>query len=429
MSSIPSPVLHHHIRKRSLISKRRSTNHVLLIHHKSDISADETSRSVNSPHQHQIYEPVSPQAQAAAFGMYGSHHIPPQPPPGSSSSSSSSPSTVQQKSLKVRRYTAPTIKPSQKHEDDDDPGDSIAPPHTTNAIEKEINEESSPPQRSPRKELDRPSKYPRSRGGHVRSDTDEAVGPPSLNPVHSQMDSDTQAYQQQAKSDEDYYKNPESKQESFSNDNTADTRKDSNMTMAGSRNAMVEDDRQLAERQKLSNMDKQNMMDGIQVNIKRLEKSVHQLKKDLRDKNVDMDNLESVTNEMDLRELDLTRGLDNVRSVIKYQTQELDGKKERILDLKEQIAILQAELAHEESTLEPMERSILLLEQKALDREQKLLGHRAERKSFSVMKQNLVEERDSLNRELHNSHSELKSLKVMQDLALDDESFSEDFYE
>jgi chromosome segregation ATPase len=186
---------------------------------------------------------------------------------------------------------------------------------------------------------------------------------------------------------------------------------------------MVDEDREAAEQQKLSNMEAQNMMDSMKWNIKRLEKSVHQLKADLRDKNVDMDNLESVTNEMDLRELDLTRGLQNVRSIIQHQAEALDGKKARISHLKEQIAILEAELVHEESTLEPMERSILVLEQKALDKEQKIFGHRAERKSFSVMKQNLIEERDSLNRELQNSHSELKSLKAIQDLTLGHDSF------
>jgi hypothetical protein len=350
----------------------------------------EMPRSVGSPaNRHsRAVEQITSQAQASTFA----NHRTQRSPPGSTKRIPDP--TTEIKVFQSRLYTAPATSSSQRQDDDG--------PQQTNPAEQHGLEPC--PARSPRAELKRPNKFARQQG-RTRFDSDDGVNPPPLTQEHRQLDPDI--YSSQPFSDEEYCTSYAEKTESFSNNTSARTK------------STMDPDRELEEQhEEVVGMDSQFMVDGMRSNIQRLEKSVHQLTKDLRDKHADMDNLESVANDMDLRELDLTRGLQNVRAVIQHQTQEVDAKKARISHLKDKISALEAVLVQEESTLEPMERSILILEQKALDKEQKLFGHRAERKSFHVMKQNLVEERESLSRELQNANSELKSLRAIQDLAL-----------
>jgi len=223
--------------------------------------------------------------------------------------------------------------------------------------------------------------------------------------------------------EDDYYAKYMEKISSMSNDTNA-ARKDSNATgfaWQQQNQGNMYDPRSMMEQEKEASLNAQSLMDSMRSNIHRLEDSVRKLRQDLQDKCVDMENLESVTNELNLREQDLKRGAENTKAVMRHQSEELDIKKQRISRIKEKIAALEAELIEEESTLEPMERSILVLEQKIIDKEQKLLDHRQERETFEVMKQNLLEEKECLRRDLENSRSELKSLRAIQNLARGDD--------
>ena len=161
----------------------------------------------------------------------------------------------------------------------------------------------------------------------------------------------------------------------------------------------------------------QLLLDDMNSDIKSVEEKLARRKRILKDKIRDLTMVDLKLNDMRNKEESLLRQLESSQATREEQQTVLDEKRFRVSDLCSQIAHLQSELERERSEIERLHESLSAQEDADNRAEQELKGTREERGSLDVVRNALIQEKASLDREVSNCESELKSLQAIQQIA------------
>jgi hypothetical protein len=163
----------------------------------------------------------------------------------------------------------------------------------------------------------------------------------------------------------------------------------------------------------------QYLVDGMKADIHNLNDQVTRHKDSLQEKDAQLTDLDGELEQMTAKEQAINVEFQAARTFSREQRDLLQQKIDRMARLNQQIAGLQEELRHDEAGMESIECAMLVYEEKAARTESMLKAHHDQQGNLGAIRQALEEERASITRDLTNCESELKSLEVIQNLALD----------
>ena len=161
----------------------------------------------------------------------------------------------------------------------------------------------------------------------------------------------------------------------------------------------------------------QLLLDDMNSDIKSVEEKLARRRRILKEKVNELAVLDAKLSDVRGKEESLQRQIESSQSSFEEQQDILNEKRFRVSELSSQIAHLQSELQRERSEIEHMHESLTAQEESVHRVVQELQGTHEERVSLGAVREAMIEAKASLDREVSNCESELKSLQAIQQIA------------
>lgn len=163
----------------------------------------------------------------------------------------------------------------------------------------------------------------------------------------------------------------------------------------------------------------QYLADDMKANMYNLNDQLTRHKHSLQEKDAQLTDLDGELEQLTAKEQAINVEFQAASTFCREQRDLLRQKIDHVARLNQQIAGLQEELRHDEAGMESIECAMLVYEEKAARTETMLKAHHDQQGNLGAIRQALEDEKASITRNLTNCESELKSLEVIQNLALD----------
>jgi hypothetical protein len=165
-----------------------------------------------------------------------------------------------------------------------------------------------------------------------------------------------------------------------------------------------------------------HLVENMNSNVQALEDKLQRHRLDLEEKNSQITGLDQqMEHYMDHTQQTLTRAFEKAQMNLVEQHDYISHRTDRVNDLKYQLAQLQSKLRLEQREMDELQGSLGHHEEKVTHCERELRNAADEHDTLGAIRQALEEEKDTLRRDVSNCESELKSLEVIQNLAMGNE--------